>query len=122
MTGAASNQLKGYHATIGYNIPVGRYYFMPLFKYDWLNGDFKGTGNTKDPMDTLKIYWVGLNFFGDKHHYKVQLYYEILANKLNRDPNTGNPMFIDDRRVYLQVQANFWTGTVSPEAYNYRAN
>jgi hypothetical protein len=122
MTGAASNGLIGWHTTLGYNIPIKKFSIMPLFKYDHLVGDLNRNGTKHDPTDTLRIYWLGLNLFGDKHHYKVQLYYEILANKLNRDINTGNAMLIDDRRVYVQLQANFWTGTASPEAYSYRSN
>ncbi|HNO26342.1 MAG TPA: hypothetical protein PKK94_25405, partial [Leptospiraceae bacterium] len=75
-----------------------------------------------DPSDHLTTYWAGLNFFGDKHHFKAQLYYQVLGNKFAVDPNTGNAMAIDDRRVYLQFQANFFAGTVSPEAYSYRQN
>ncbi|HNK59749.1 MAG TPA: hypothetical protein PLL86_26290, partial [Leptospiraceae bacterium] len=122
MIGAASNGLIGWHTTFGYNIPISKFYIMPVFKYDQLVGDFNRNGTKHDPTDTLKIYWLGLNLFGDKHHYKLQVYYEILANKLNRDPNTGNAMMIDDRRVYFQVQANFWTGTDSLESYSYRSN
>ncbi|PKA25893.1 hypothetical protein CH381_13490 [Leptospira sp. mixed culture ATI2-C-A1] len=123
MSGPASNGLIGWHTTFGYNIPItNKFYLMPIFKYDQLMGDFNRNGNRHDPNETLRIYWIGLNLFGDKHHYKVQLYYEILANKLDRDVNTGSPMLIDDRRIYLQVQSNFWTGTTSPESYGYRSN
>lgn len=123
MSGPASNGLIGWHTTFGYNIPItNKFYLMPIFKYDQLMGYFNRNGNRHDPNETLRIYWIGLNLFGDKHHYKVQLYYEILANKLDRDVNTGSPMLIDDRRIYLQVQANFWTGTTSPESYGYRSN
>ncbi|MCE9499489.1 MAG: hypothetical protein K8R21_03155 [Leptospira sp.] len=121
-TGAASNGLIGYHGTVGYNFKITeKFYMMPVFKYDFIQGDFNRNGKI-DPTDTLRFYWFGLNFFGDKHHFKVQLYYQILANRLAIDPNSGQATPIDDRRIYLQVQANFWTGTVSPEYYSTRMN
>ncbi|EKJ87663.1 phosphate-selective porin O/P [Leptospira meyeri] len=120
--GAASNDLFGYHGTIGYNIPfLDRYYIMPVFKYEYIQGDFNRNGKV-DPTDSLRVYWAGLNLFGDKHHFKAQLYYQVLGNQFDVNPSTGNAMPIDDRRVYLQFQANFWTGVVSPEAYSYRPN
>ncbi|HNH10411.1 MAG TPA: hypothetical protein PK683_18060, partial [Leptospiraceae bacterium] len=119
--GAASNNTWGWHTTVGYNIPVSKYYIMPVLKYEHIQGDWNRNGHI-DPSDHLTTYWAGLNFFGDKHHFKAQLYYQVLGNKFAVDPNTGNAMAIDDRRVYLQFQANFFAGTVSPEAYSYRQN
>lgn len=120
--GAASNDLFGYHGTIGYNIPIlDKYYIMPVLKYEYIQGDFNRNGKV-DPTDSLRVYWAGLNLFGDKHHFKAQLYYQVLGNQFDMNPSTGNAMPIDDRRVYLQFQANFWTGVVSPEAYSYRPN
>ncbi len=118
--GAASNDLFGYHGTIGYNVPfLEKYYIMPVMKYEYIQGDFNRNAKV-DPTDSLRVYWAGLNFFGDKHHFKAQLYYQILGNQFDVNPNTGNAMPIDDRRIYFQLQANFWTGLVSPEAYSYR--
>ncbi len=120
--GAASNGTWGYHATVGYNIPVlGKYYIMPILKYEFIQGDWNRNGKI-DPNDSLRSYWAGLNLFGDKHHFKAQLYYQILGNKFAVDPNTGNAMAIDDRRIYLQFQANFFTGITTPEAYSIRPN
>ncbi|MCB1179779.1 MAG: hypothetical protein KDK36_19535, partial [Leptospiraceae bacterium] len=123
MIGGASNQLNGWHATLGYNIQIfDKYWIMPLVKYDYLNGDFNRNGSRRDLSDTMKIYWAGLNFFGDKHDFKVQLYYQVLGNHLDINPNTGNPMPIDDRRITLQIQTNFSAGTVAPEDISYRSN
>lgn len=120
-TGAASNQLKGWHTTLGYNIKfMEKFYIMPILKYEEISGDFHRDGNAKNQNDILKVYWAGVNFFGDKHHFKIQLYYQILGNKFDVNPNTGNYMAIDDRRIYLQLQGNFWFGNVSQEAYNFR--
>jgi len=122
-TGAASNDLRAWHTTIGYNIKFWeKHYIMPVLKYEEISGDFHRDGNSHNPNDILKVYWAGINLFGDKHHFKAQLYYQILGNKFDVNPNTGNYTAIDDRRIYFQLQGNFWTGTVSPEAYSYRAN
>ncbi|HNO24715.1 MAG TPA: hypothetical protein PKK94_17195, partial [Leptospiraceae bacterium] len=93
--GAASNNTWGWHTTVGYNIPVGKYYIMPVLKYEHLQGDWNRNGKI-DPTDSLTVYWAGLNLFGDKHHFKAQLYYQVLGNKFTVDPNTGNAMAIDD--------------------------
>lgn len=122
-SGSASNELHAWHTTVGYNFKItDKMYLMPVLKYEEVRGDFHRDGNSHDPNDILRVYWAGLNLFGDKHHFKAQLFYQILGNKFDRDPNTGNYMAIDDRRIYLQFQGNFWTGTVSPEAYSYRQN
>ena len=122
-TGAASNNLHAWHTTIGYNIPImEKYYIMPVLKYEEIAGDFHRDGNSHNQNDILRVYWAGVNLFGDKHHFKAQLFYQILVNKFDVNPNTGNYTAIDDRRIYLQLQGNFWTGTVSPEAYSYRPN
>ncbi|MBK9502282.1 MAG: hypothetical protein IPO06_23475 [Leptospiraceae bacterium] len=122
-TGAASNNLHAWHTTIGYNIPImDKYYIMPVLKYEEIAGDFHRDGNSHNQNDILRVYWAGVNLFGDKHHFKAQLFYQILGNKFDVNPNTGNYTAIDDRRIYLQLQGNFWTGTVSPEAYSYRPN
>lgn len=122
-TGAASNDLHAWHATIGYNIKLlDKYYVMPILKYEEIRGDFHRDGNSHNPNDILRVYWAGINLFGDKHHFKAQLFYQVLGNKFDVNPNTGNYAPIDDRRIYLQFQSNFWVGTVSPEAYSYRPN
>ncbi len=122
-TGAASNNLHAWHTTVGYNFKVGeKFYLMPVLKYEEVRGDFHRDGNSNNPNDILRVYWAGVNLFGDKHHFKAQLFYQILGNKFDVNPNTGNYTAIDDRRIYLQLQGNFWTGTVSPEAYSYRQN
>jgi hypothetical protein len=122
-TGAASNNLHAWHTTIGYNIPImEKYYIMPVLKYEEIAGDFHRDGNSHNQNDILRVYWAGVNLFGDKHHFKAQLFYQVLGNKFDVNPNTGNYTAIDDRRIYLQLQGNFWTGTVSPEAYSYRPN
>ncbi len=122
-TGAASNNLNAWHTTVGYNFKVGeKFYLMPVLKYEEIRGDFHRDGNSNNPNDILRVYWAGINFFGDKHHFKAQLFYQILGNKFDVNPNTGNYTAIDDRRIYLQLQGNFWTGTISPEAYSYRQN
>jgi len=120
--GAASNDVFDYHGTVGYNIPFfDKYHIMPVLKYEYIQGDFNRNGKV-DPTDSLRVYWAGLNLFGDKHLFKAQLYYQVLGNQFDVNPNTGNAMPIDDKRIYLQLQANFWTGLVSPEAYSYRPN
>lgn len=122
-TGAASNNLHAWHTTVGYNLKfLDKYYIMPILKYEQIMGDFHRDGNSHNPNDILRVYWAGLNLFGDKHHFKAQLYYQVLGNKFDVNPNTGNYAAIDDRRIYFQLQGNFWTGTVSPEAYSYRPN
>ncbi len=122
-TGAASNDLHAWHTTIGYNFKLGeKFYLMPVLKYEEVRGDFHRDGNSHNPNDILRVYWAGVNLFGDKHHFKAQLFYQVLGNKFDVNPNTGNYTAIDDRRIYLQLQGNFWTGTVSPEAYSYRQN
>ncbi|TGK35362.1 hypothetical protein [Leptospira andrefontaineae] len=119
-TGAASNNLSGWQATVGYNIQVfDKYYIMPVFRYDFLKGDFNRNGKIED-NDLKKYYWVGLNLFGDKHLFKAQLFYQIPVLKLGIDPVTREPETINNQTVYFQLQATFWTGTVTPDQLNSR--
>ena len=110
-TGSASNELRAWHTTIGYNVKFwDKYYIMPVLKYEEIAGDFHRDGNSHNPNDILKIYWAGINLYGDKNNFKAQLYYQVLGNKFDVNPNTGNYTAIDDRRIYLQLQGNFATG------------
>ncbi|PJZ49709.1 hypothetical protein [Leptospira saintgironsiae] len=119
-TGAASNSLSGWQATVGYNIQIfDKYYIMPVFRYDFLKGDFNRNGKIED-NDLKKYYWVGLNLFGDKHLFKAQLFYQIPVLKLGIDPVTREPETINNQTVYFQLQATFWTGMVTPDQLNSR--
>ncbi|TGK01063.1 hypothetical protein EHO59_14210 [Leptospira semungkisensis] len=119
-TGAASNNLSGWQATVGYNIKFAeKYYVMPVFRYDFLKGDFNRDGKIED-TDIKKYYWVGLNLFGDRHLLKAQIFYEIPIVRLTVDPITRQPAVVNNQTFYFQVQATFWTGTVSPEHLNTR--
>lgn len=118
--GAASNNLSGYQITAGYNFQVfDKYYIMPVVRYDFLKGDFDRNGKMDD-TDLKKYYWVGLNLFGDKHLIKGQLFYQIPVLKLGVDPITREPVVVNNQTVYFQVQATFWTGTVTPDQLDTR--
>ena len=109
--GAASNDLRAWHTTVGYNMKFwDKYYIMPVLKYEEIAGDFHRDGNSRNPNDIIKIYWAGINLYGDKNNFKAQLFYQVLGNKFDVNPNTGNYAPIDDRRIYFQVQGNFATG------------
>ncbi|MGJ4789885.1 hypothetical protein [Leptospira koniambonensis] len=119
-TGAASNNLSGWQATVGYNIQIfDKYYIMPVFRYDFLKGDFNRNGKIED-NDLKRYYWVGLNLFGDKHLFKAQLFYQIPVLKLGIDPITREPETINNQTLYFQLQATFWTGMVTPDQLNSR--
>lgn len=119
-SGAASNQLSGWQATVGYNIQFwDKYWVMPVFRYDFLKGDFNRDGKIEE-TDLKKYYWVGLNLFGDKHLFKAQLFYQIPVLKLGLDPITREPETVNNQTLYFQLQATFWTGTVTPDQLNGR--
>ncbi|TGK19395.1 hypothetical protein EHO61_07955 [Leptospira fluminis] len=114
-TGAASNNMIGWQQTIGYNIPITeRFWLMPVFRYDYMQGDFNRNGHM-DPSDYRRYYWAGLNFFGDKHLFKAQLFYQIPVLELGVNPNNGSAARINNQTVYFQLQATFWTGVTSPD-------
>ncbi|EPG67234.1 hypothetical protein [Leptospira wolffii] len=119
-SGAASNSLSGWQATVGYNIQVfDKYWIMPVFRYDFLKGDFNRNGKIED-TDLKKYYWVGLNLFGDKHLFKAQLFYQIPVLKYGVDPVTREHETVNNQTVYFQLQATFWTGVVTPDQLNTR--
>ncbi|MDV6235452.1 porin [Leptospira ellisii] len=114
-SGSAANQVTGYHGTIGYNIHLYESkYVMPVFKFEFVKGDWN-QNQIFDPGEAYYIYWAGINLLGDYHLYKVQLFYQQMHT------NSAKHFFLnttdnrDSRAVYLQFQANFWTGTSSPE-------
>ncbi|TGM53201.1 hypothetical protein [Leptospira adleri] len=114
-SGAASNQVMGYHAQLGYNIHLwDSKYIMPVVKFDFMKGDWN-QNHTFDPGEAYYIYWAGINLLGDYHLYKVQLYYQYMHTNSAKNYFFNTADNRDSKAIYLQFQANFWTGTTSPE-------
>ncbi|PJZ71441.1 hypothetical protein CH373_02790 [Leptospira perolatii] len=114
---AAPDKLKGYHLSLGYVFHLGGGKFiMPTARYDYLQGDLNWN-KSLDPGEVFRSYWIGLNLFGDKHVFKAQIFYQIFRDKLIPDRVTGQPTDVRDNVVYFQLQANFWTGTMTPERF-----
>ena len=107
--GSASNNLRGYQGTVGYVLPIKGMHIMPVFRYDYMAGDFNHNGNIGDE-ETFRNYWVGVNLLARKHDLKLQLMYQIQRDKLGTDPQTNNPSDMRNNIIYLQAQANFSVG------------
>jgi hypothetical protein len=105
--------------TLGYNFPIPdtKFYIMPVFRYDELKGDFNDNDKI-DPFENPRSYWVGLNFFGDNHLFKAQLFYQIYNNRFAQDILTGQSRPADANVVYFQIQGTFWTGLATQERFN----
>ncbi|TGN19866.1 hypothetical protein [Leptospira idonii] len=115
---AAPQDLKGYSFTLGYVLPMGGGTFvMPIARYDFLQGDFNWD-KSLEPGESYRSYWVGLNLFGDKHVFKAQIFYQAFHDKLKKNSITGEAVDINDNVAYLQLQANFWTGTMTPDRFS----
>ncbi len=114
---AAPQHLRGHSITMGYIFSLGNGMFiMPIGRFDYFQGDFNWNKNL-EPFEAFRSYWIGLNLFGDKHVFKAQLFYQIFNDKFNRDYYTNRPIDVNDNVLYFQIQANFWTGTMTPERF-----
>ncbi|AXR68022.1 hypothetical protein [Leptospira mayottensis] len=114
-SGSAANQVMSYHGTIGYNFHLyDSKYIMPVFKTEFLKGDWNQS-QMFEPGEAYYIYWAGINLMGDYHLYKVQLFYQVIHTNTAKHYFWNTTDNRDSRTVYLQFQANFWTGTSSPE-------
>lgn len=114
-SGSAANQVTSYHGTIGYNFHLyDSKYIMPVFKAEFLKGDWNQS-QMFEPGEAYYIYWAGINLMGDYHLYKVQLFYQVIHTNTAKHYFWNTTDNCDSRTVYLQFQANFWTGTSSPE-------
>lgn len=87
---------------------------MPVFKAEFLKGDWNQS-QMFEPGEAYYIYWAGINLMGDYHLYKVQLFYQVIHTNTAKHYFWNTTDNRDSRTVYLQFQANFWTGTSSPE-------
>ncbi|TGN09716.1 hypothetical protein EHS11_11555 [Leptospira ilyithenensis] len=118
-TGSAAPQHeKGYQFTFGYVIPLGGGKFiMPITRFDYFQADLNWNKNL-EPGEAFRSYWVGLNLFGDKHVFKAQIFYQVFNDKLHKTAITGESIDIRDNVFYFQLQANFWTGTMTPDRFS----
>lgn len=105
-SGSAAKDSKTYHATLGYIHPIKSYHIMPVLRYDYLRGDFDKNFQT-DSSEIFKAYWIGVNFFGRKHDFKVQLFYNILNDRLRTNYLTQKKENADNNLIYFQVQVTF---------------
>lgn len=104
---AAGRDTKTYHATLGYIFPIYGFNLMPLVRYDFMKGDFDRSGKVESD-EIFKAYWVGLNLFrGESHNFKVQLFYNILNDRLKSEYVTRNYRDADNNILYFQVQVSF---------------
>ncbi|MCG6169259.1 hypothetical protein LFX25_15565 [Leptospira sp. FAT2] len=114
-SGSAANQVMGYHGMIGYNFHLyDSKYIMPVLKAEFMKGDWN-QNQMFEPGEAYYIYWAGINLMGDYHLFKVQLFYQVIHTNVAKNYFWNTPDNRDARNVYLQFQANFWTGTTSPE-------
>lgn len=113
-SGSASKQNRTSQVTFGYNIPIGNFYLMPVFRADFLKGDYDLDGKIDD-RERFKSVWFGLNFFGDGHLFKAQLFYQMYKNQLGFDPIDNSPRPLRDDVVYFQLQGSFWTRVATKE-------
>ncbi len=92
-----------YQATLGYNINLGSFWLMPIYRYDYAGYDYKALDKTYTAARTA--HWIGMNFFFKKHDMKAQLFYNINADDngqsgdANKDPK--------DDMIYFQLTYNF---------------
>ncbi len=112
-SGAASNNIRGHHVTVGYNIPVFGKWIMPVARYDFFKADFNRDG-TYSPNEIFKLYWVGLNFFGDRHLFKAQIFFNVFKDHLGIN-TYGQNYDLNNNQVFFQVQGTFWTGVTPPD-------
>ncbi|MDH5716626.1 MAG: OprO/OprP family phosphate-selective porin [Spirochaetia bacterium] len=98
---AVPKKYHTYQATLGYNIPVKSFYLMPVLRYSHVQSDIDENGAV-DNNEKLSDIWAGINFFGDKHDFKLQLFYQIKQDKSGE--NNSN---LKDNIIYLQAQTNF---------------
>ena len=108
-SGSGSNKLRGYQGTIGYVIPYKKSHIMPVYRYDYMAGDFDHNGNIGE-NEIFRNHWVGVDYYVRKNDLKFQLMYQVQNDKLGTDPRTGNGRDMKNNLVYFQVQSNFSTG------------
>lgn len=107
---SAGRDTKTYHLTFGYIFPVKGFMLMPLVRYDFLKGDFD-RNNKVDSDEIFKGYWVGLNLFrGSAHDLKVQLFYNVIGDRLKSEYQTRRNIDADNNIIYFQVQVSFGQG------------
>jgi hypothetical protein len=125
--GSAGNNISSYDVTLGYNLPLGvSTYIMPVVRYDYMQGNFASstasTNNTNtwhqnvgafasDPANQMGVWYFGVNLFGDKHLFKLQLFYAIFNNNLKGYDAAGNALGgYAMNTITFQAQGTFWTG------------
>ncbi|MBE7410789.1 MAG: hypothetical protein L6Q54_14535 [Leptospiraceae bacterium] len=112
-SGAASNNIRSHHITVGYNIPVLGKWIMPVARYDFLKADFNRDGNYSQ-NEIFKLYWVGLNFFGDRHLFKAQLFFNVIKDELGTNAYRQS-YDLNNNQIFFQLQGTFWTGVTPPD-------
>ncbi|MCB1156139.1 MAG: phosphate-selective porin O and P domain protein [Leptospiraceae bacterium] len=104
-SGSAAKDTKTYQTTLGYNLPVGDYHVMPVVRYDYLRGDFDRNLKTES-FERFKSYWAGINLYLKENNFKVQLFYQILKDKLKTDYVSRQPIDANNNMIYFQMNMN----------------
>ncbi len=101
-TGLGSgDQQYTYSATLGYLIDAGKFYVMPVVRYNYFQQD-EGRDGTIDDADKVTDIWGGVNFFLDEHNLKCQIFYQVIQDSLG-----ANGEDLANNLVYFQLQTNF---------------
>ena len=100
---AVPDQYHTFQITFGYNIPIFKVYLMPTVRYNYLQQD-SNQSKIIDLSEQFHDIWVGFNFLGDQHNFKVQLFYQIRLDHTKKDGIYTNK---EDNLVYFQIQMNF---------------
>ena len=96
-----AKDLQTYQATLGYNLALGKTFFMPTVRYNYLQKDANTDGKIAETEKETNI-WAGLNWYIDKNNLKVQTFY-----KIHQDKAATGGTDKKDNEFYIQLQTAF---------------